>query len=54
MLPLEANALSEVLANSKQKSDPAHPNDLGYQQIALKISALLIKTKAINQLNPLE
>jgi len=53
-LPLEANVLSEVLSDNKEKSDPVHPNDLGYQQIALKIASLLVERKAIKQLNSLE
>jgi len=48
-LPLEEDVLAEVLADRTQKSDPAHPNDLGYKKIALEISALLIEAKAIKQ-----
>ncbi|MGJ8669415.1 MAG: GDSL-type esterase/lipase family protein [Oceanococcus sp.] len=46
-LPLEADAIAKVLANSATKSDAFHPNADGYQLVAQAIAELLRKTGAI-------
>jgi len=47
-VPLEEKILSEVLADSKLKSDFIHPNATGYRLMAEAIAALLKKSGAIN------
>jgi lysophospholipase L1-like esterase len=47
-VPLEEKILSEVLADSKLKSDFIHPNATGYRLMAEAIATLLKKSGAIN------
>lgn len=46
-LPIQLDALSDILSSSQLKSDHIHPNAMGYQQLAQSISELLIQSKAI-------
>ncbi|MDH5711384.1 MAG: arylesterase [Gammaproteobacteria bacterium] len=46
-LPLENNALSEILADGSLKSDQIHPNAEGYSVFANKIHKLLKQSSAI-------
>jgi len=40
-LPLEDEALAQILADSRLKSDAVHPNALGYRQLAARVHDLL-------------
>lgn len=46
-IPLENEIIAQVLSDKSLKSDPIHPNDNGYQTIALAISTLLQQAGAI-------
>ena len=46
-LPIQLDALSNILSSSRLKSDHIHPNAMGYQQFAEYIAELLIQSKAI-------
>jgi len=47
-LPLESEALVEILAKGSLKSDPIHPNAKGYAMLAEKIAARLRKAGAVS------
>jgi acyl-CoA thioesterase I len=46
-LPVEKEALADILTDSGLKSDPIHPNAKGHAQLAERVAALLRKAKAI-------
>ena len=46
-VPLADDLLPEILADNELKSDPVHPNDKGYKQMAEKIYQQLQRLKAI-------
>jgi lysophospholipase L1-like esterase len=46
-IPLEDEALTDILSEGSLKSDPIHPNADGYEKLAQAISALLKKAGAI-------
>jgi lysophospholipase L1-like esterase len=46
-LPLEDEALSDILSQRKLKADPVHPNAAGYRQLAESVLALLKKHGAL-------
>ena len=46
-LILEPKIIAELLRNSRYKSDPIHFNNLGYQQLALRINNLLREHNAL-------
>jgi lysophospholipase L1-like esterase len=46
-LPILSDALSDILSSSQLKSDHIHPNSKGYQQLAEKISDMLVRSKAV-------
>jgi acyl-CoA thioesterase-1 len=46
-LPIEQDALAEILTDSALKSDPIHPNADGYARLAERVAALLKKAKAL-------
>ena len=46
-IPVETDALSDILSDNSLKSDHIHPNDKGYQILAEKIELLLQQTGAI-------
>ena len=47
-IPLEDQALAEILADADLKSDAIHPNAAGYAELAAAIHALLKQTGALN------
>lgn len=46
-LILEPKIIAELLRNSRYKSDPIHFNNLGYQQLAIRINNLLREHNAL-------
>ncbi len=40
-VPLENEALAEILGQRDLKADPIHPNSAGYRELALRVQALL-------------
>jgi acyl-CoA thioesterase-1 len=46
-LPVERDALADILTDSELKSDPMHPNVKGYARLAGRVAALLRKAKAL-------
>lgn len=46
-LPLEANAFSDVLRDSRLKADPIHANAAGYRVVAERLAELLRKSGAL-------
>ena len=46
-VPLQANAISEILADKTLKSDQIHPNAQGYRQLAEAIEHLLRQAGAL-------
>jgi lysophospholipase L1-like esterase len=46
-LPLEQHIFSDVLKDSRLKSDPIHANAAGYQQVAERMAEFLRKTGAL-------
>ncbi len=46
-IPYEGGVITEVLKDTRLKSDPVHPNARGYRVIAERIAATLKKTGAI-------
>jgi acyl-CoA thioesterase-1 len=46
-VPLEGSLLSDILAESKLRADPIHPNAEGYRFLAEGIAAFLRKTGAL-------
>ena len=45
-LPIERDALAEILTDNELKSDPIHPNARGYARLAERVAELLKKAKA--------
>jgi acyl-CoA thioesterase-1 len=46
-VPLEGSLFADILADSKLRADPIHPNADGYQRLAEGIAAFLRKTGAL-------
>ena len=46
-LPLEQEALAEILTDNELKSDPIHPNAQGYARFAERVADLLKQAKAL-------
>ncbi|MEA3274921.1 MAG: GDSL-type esterase/lipase family protein [Pseudomonadota bacterium] len=46
-IPLEENALEDILGDSALKSDPIHPNATGYQELAMALHRLLVERGAL-------
>ncbi len=46
-LPIEQDALAEILTDNALKSDPIHPNAQGYARLAERVAELLKKTQAL-------
>ncbi|GAM11099.1 arylesterase [Geobacter sp. OR-1] len=46
-IPLEDKALKHILSNESLKSDPIHPNAMGYRILAEKVAEILRKSGAI-------
>ena len=46
-VPLEGSLLSDILADSKLRADPIHPNAEGYRLLAEGIAAFLRKSGAL-------
>jgi len=46
-LPIESDALAEILTDNELKSDPIHPNARGYARLAERVAALLKEAKAL-------
>ena len=46
-VPIESDALAEILTDSALKSDPIHPNAQGYSRLAERVAELLKKAKAL-------
>jgi len=46
-LPVETEALAEILTDNALKSDPIHPNAQGYARLAERMAELLRKARAI-------
>jgi len=47
-VPIDGNALAEILSDRSLKADPIHPNAEGYGQLAAAVRALLMAHGAIN------
>ena len=47
MLPVETEALADILTDNALKSDPIHPNAQGYARLAERMADLLRRAKAI-------
>ncbi|MCG6874255.1 MAG: GDSL-type esterase/lipase family protein [Betaproteobacteria bacterium] len=45
-LPIERDALAEILTDNELKSDPIHPNARGYARLAERVAELLKKAQA--------
>jgi lysophospholipase L1-like esterase len=46
-VPIEQDALAQILTDNQLKSDPIHPNAQGYARLAERIADLLKKAKAL-------
>jgi lysophospholipase L1-like esterase len=46
-LPVEQDALADILTDNALKSDPIHPNAQGYSRLAKRVADLLKKAKAL-------
>lgn len=46
-LPIEPDALVDILTSNELKSDPIHPNAQGYTRLAERVTALLKKAQAL-------
>ncbi len=46
-LPVERDALAEILTDNELKSDPIHPNGRGYARLAERVAQLLKEAKAL-------
>lgn len=46
-LPIEPDALVDILTNNELKSDPIHPNAQGYTLLAKRVAELLKKAQAL-------
>ncbi|MGY6274095.1 arylesterase [Methylomonas sp. MgM2] len=46
-VPVDLDVIPAILSSNELKSDPIHPNDQGYQQLAEKIAALLHEQGAL-------
>ncbi len=45
--PVELDAIAQILADAKLKSDPVHPNAAGYRKLAEKVHARLVRAGAL-------
>lgn len=46
-LPIEPDALADILTDNELKSDPIHPNARGYARLAERVAELLKRAKAL-------
>jgi len=46
-LPIEEDALAEILTDNELKSDPIHPNARGYERLAARVAELLKEARAL-------
>lgn len=46
-VPLEADAIPEILSDASRKADRVHPNAAGYRDLALAVEALLRRAGAL-------
>ena len=46
-IPLESNIIPKIVSDTSLKSDPIHPNALGYRLIGEAVHKLLIKSGAL-------
>lgn len=46
-LPIEEDALVEILTDNELKSDPIHPNARGYERLAARVTELLKEARAL-------